>query len=34
MDTCYRHPDRETGLRCSNCERPICPDCSIDATVG
>ena len=34
MDTCYRHPDRETGLRCSNCERPICPDCSIDATFG
>ncbi len=21
---CYRHPDRETGIRCTRCERPIC----------
>src|SRR5206468_6310007 len=21
---CYRHPDRETGLSCSECGRPIC----------
>ena len=25
--TCYRHPDRETALSCSNCGRPICPEC-------
>ena len=31
---CYRHPNRRTLLRCSRCERPICADCSIDATVG
>ncbi|MDQ0795273.1 rhomboid family intramembrane serine protease [Streptomyces sp. B1I3] len=32
--TCYRHPDRETGVRCVRCERPVCPDCMIDASVG
>jgi membrane associated rhomboid family serine protease len=32
--TCYRHPDRETYLSCSECGRPICPDCSHDAPVG
>ncbi|MFR9673050.1 rhomboid family intramembrane serine protease [Streptomyces sp. TR02-1] len=32
--TCYRHPDRETGIRCTRCERPICPDCMISAAVG
>ncbi|MFJ7155439.1 rhomboid family intramembrane serine protease [Streptomyces sp. NPDC101118] len=31
---CYRHPDRETGVRCTRCERPICPDCMVDASVG
>ncbi|MDD9377542.1 rhomboid family intramembrane serine protease [Streptomyces sp. ZAF1911] len=39
MDTdrlpgCYRHPDRETGISCTRCERPICPDCMISASVG
>ncbi|MEV8532217.1 rhomboid family intramembrane serine protease [Streptomyces sp. NPDC051211] len=34
MDTCYRHPDRETGIRCTRCDRPICPDCMISASVG
>ena len=34
IQTCYRHPGRETGIRCSRCERPICPDCMIDASVG
>ncbi len=33
-DTCYRHPDRETGVRCSNCGRPICPDCMTPSPVG
>jgi tetratricopeptide (TPR) repeat protein len=23
---CYRHPDRETSLRCYNCDRPICTE--------
>ncbi len=32
--TCYRHPDRETGIRCTRCNRPICPDCMVDASVG
>ncbi|MEV5511884.1 rhomboid family intramembrane serine protease [Streptomyces flaveolus] len=31
---CYRHPDRETGIRCTRCERPICPDCMVNASVG
>lgn len=32
--TCFRHPDRETGVRCQRCERPICPDCMVPAPVG
>ncbi|MFJ9558000.1 rhomboid family intramembrane serine protease [Nocardiopsis sp. NPDC101807] len=32
--TCYRHPDRETGVSCTRCERPICPDCMVEASVG
>src|SRR5689334_21973487 len=32
--TCYRHPDRETRVSCSNCGRPICPDCMIPTPVG
>ncbi|MCC3779074.1 rhomboid family intramembrane serine protease [Streptomyces sp. UNOB3_S3] len=31
---CYRHPDRETGIRCVRCERPICPECMVSASVG
>ncbi|HEY3189531.1 MAG TPA: rhomboid family intramembrane serine protease, partial [Solirubrobacteraceae bacterium] len=31
---CYRHPSRETGVRCSNCGRPICPDCMTPTPVG
>jgi membrane associated rhomboid family serine protease len=36
LDTtvCYRHPDRATRLRCSECNRPICVECSHDAAVG
>jgi membrane associated rhomboid family serine protease len=34
MLTCYRHPDRETGLRCQRCERPVCPECMVPAPVG
>jgi membrane associated rhomboid family serine protease len=32
--TCYRHPDRETHIRCQRCDRPICPDCMRQAAVG
>lgn len=32
--TCYRHPDRETYVRCVRCDRPICPDCMHAASVG
>ncbi|MFF9866514.1 rhomboid family intramembrane serine protease [Streptomyces sp. NPDC013953] len=31
---CYRHPGVETGIRCTRCERPICTDCMVDASVG
>jgi len=31
---CYRHPDREAHIRCVRCERRICPDCMIPASVG
>src|SRR6185312_349016 len=34
MATCYRHPSRETGVSCSNCGRPICPDCMTSTPVG
>lgn len=34
MATCYRHPDRETGLSCSECGRPICTECMTMAPVG
>jgi membrane associated rhomboid family serine protease len=32
--TCYRHSDRETGVSCSSCGRPICPDCMTPTPVG
>lgn len=34
VPTCFRHPDRETYVRCTRCDRPICPDCMRDAAVG
>ena len=34
METWYRHPNRETGVRCSNCGRAICPDCMTPTPVG
>jgi membrane associated rhomboid family serine protease len=34
VPTCYRHPDRETGLSCSECGRPICTECMTIAPVG
>jgi len=34
MATCYRHPQRETGVSCSNCGRSICTDCMTSTPVG
>jgi membrane associated rhomboid family serine protease len=34
MAVCYRHPARETNVSCSNCGRPICPDCMTVTPVG
>jgi membrane associated rhomboid family serine protease len=34
MAVCYRHPKRETGVSCSNCGNPICPDCMTATPVG
>lgn len=34
MPTCYRHPDREAGIVCQRCDRPICPQCMHQASVG
>ena len=31
---CYRHPDRETDLRCARCARPICDECVRATNVG
>lgn len=32
--SCYRHPGRGTAIRCTRCDRPICPDCMVSASVG
>lgn len=34
VPTCYRHSGRETYVRCTRCDRPICPDCMREASVG
>lgn len=31
---CYRHPDRETWVRCGRCDQPICTRCSMQGPVG
>ncbi|MGZ4430017.1 MAG: hypothetical protein ACXVYV_00065 [Gaiellales bacterium] len=31
---CANHPKVETALSCSNCDKPICPDCMVQAAVG
>ena len=31
---CYRHPDRETYVSCTECGRGICPDCMSFGPVG
>ena len=32
--TCYKHPDRRAGVICQRCDRPICPSCMNQASVG
>jgi membrane associated rhomboid family serine protease len=34
VEVCYRHPSVQTRVHCTRCERPICPDCMIQAPVG
>lgn len=34
VQTCYKHADRRAGVRCQRCERPICPQCMRQASVG
>ena len=34
IPVCYQHPKRETYVRCTRCNRPICPDCMVEASVG
>ncbi|GAA4985089.1 hypothetical protein GCM10025734_08370 [Kitasatospora paranensis] len=31
---CFRHPGRESYIRCTRCDRYACPDCRRDAAVG
>ncbi|MER8183318.1 rhomboid family intramembrane serine protease [Kitasatospora sp. NPDC094015] len=34
LQGCYRHPERETGVACTRCGRPVCPECMTGAAVG
>ena len=34
VNYCYRHPDVETGLSCSQCGKSVCIDCMVQAPVG
>lgn len=31
---CYRHPERAASVLCAHCDRPICTDCMLAASVG
>lgn len=31
---CYRHPERQTSLRCNRCNKPICIKCAQRTSVG
>jgi hypothetical protein len=31
---CYRHPERETFVRCGRCDQPICMGCAMQGPVG
>lgn len=34
VTTCYRHPKVESHVRCTRCDRRICPSCMREAAVG
>lgn len=34
VTSCYRHEGRRAGVICQRCDRPICPDCMQQASVG
>ncbi|MGW5050861.1 rhomboid family intramembrane serine protease [Actinokineospora sp. NPDC004072] len=34
LPVCARHRDRPTGLSCTRCGRPACPECLVEASVG
>lgn len=34
FSSCYRHPERSTGIACQRCSRPICGECMNPASVG
>ncbi len=34
LAVCYRHPNRETSLRCYTCGKPICTQCAVKTPVG
>ena len=34
VPSCYRHPERESYIRCQRCDRYVCPDCQREASVG
>jgi len=34
FEACYQHPDRQTGISCQRCGRPICGECMNPASVG
>lgn len=34
QNRCYRHPDRETFVKCQRCGRPVCGQCQTLAPVG
>ncbi|HKJ26260.1 MAG TPA: B-box zinc finger protein [Anaerolineales bacterium] len=34
ITVCYRHPDRETGLSCNRCGKPICTSCAKRVPTG
>ena len=34
FEYCYRHPAVVTGVHCTRCGKPICPDCMTTAPVG
>jgi len=34
VTVCYRHPDKETSLRCNRCGKPICAKCARRVATG